>query len=121
VDWWINTERVRRRLSRRSRPTLTIEHYRLAEATLLEASLEQAPAAAQPPQGIPVLSGHLLLIEIPFDFLAMKAADLPLARAWRFYTQAVFEEAFATGYLVTDFVHDKGRSFYVLTHGETTF
>ena len=35
-------------------------------------------------------------------------------------TRAVFEEAFATGYLVTDFVHDQGRSFYVLTHGETT-
>jgi predicted GNAT superfamily acetyltransferase len=120
VDWWINTERVRRRLSRRSRPALTIEHYRLAKATLLEAPFEQAPAAAQPPQGIPALSGHLLLIEIPFDFLALKAADLPMARAWRIYTQAVFTEAFATGFLVTDFIHAKGRSFYVLTHGETT-
>jgi predicted GNAT superfamily acetyltransferase len=120
VDWWINTERVRRRLSRRSRPTLTIDHYRLAEATLLEAPREKGPFAAQPPQGVPALTGHLLLIEIPSDFPALKATDLPLARAWRIYTRAVFEEAFATGYLVTDFVHDQGRSFYVLTHGETT-
>jgi predicted GNAT superfamily acetyltransferase len=120
VDWWINTERVRRRLSRRSRPALTIDHYRLAEATLFEARREPEPAI-RPPQGPPALTGNLLLIEIPFDFLALKAADLSLAQDWRFYTRAVFEEAFATGYLVTDFVHDKGRSFYVLTHGETTF
>ena len=111
VDWWINTERVRRRLSRRSRPTLTIDHYRLAEASLLEASPGQSPVAVQPPQAVPALTGHLLLIEIPFDFLALKAADLPLARAWRFYTRAVFEDAFAAGYLVTDFVHDQRPQF----------
>jgi predicted GNAT superfamily acetyltransferase len=121
VDWWINTERVRRRLSRHSRPTLTIDHYRLAEATLLEVPREKGPFIAQPPQRVPALTGNLLLIEIPFDFPALKVADLQLARAWRIYTRAVFEEAFATGYLVTDFVHEKGRSFYVLTHGETTF
>ena len=120
VDWWINTERVSRRLSRRSRPTLTFDHYRLAEASLLEARFEQGVAAVQPPQALPALTGHLLLIEVPFDFLALKAADLPLAKAWRFYTRAVFEAAFAAGYLVTDFVNTNGRSFYVLTHGETT-
>ncbi|MGD0750113.1 MAG: hypothetical protein ABSA23_01765 [Anaerolineales bacterium] len=120
VDWWINTQRVRRRLSRRSRPILTIDHYRLAEAAFLEARLEEGSVAAQPPQAVPALTRHLLLIEIPSDFLALKVADLPLARAWRFYSRAVFEDAFATGYLVTDFVHDQDRSFYVLTHGETT-
>jgi predicted GNAT superfamily acetyltransferase len=120
VDWWINTERVKRRLSRRSRPTLTFDHYRLAEIPMLEAHLEKGADAVQPPQAVPTLTGHLLLLEIPFDFLALKAADLSLAKAWRFYTRAVFEEAFTSGYLVTDFVHTKGRSFYVLTHGETT-
>ncbi len=120
VDWWVNTERVRRRLSHRSRPILTIDHYRLAEAAFLEAPLEQGSANVKPPQAVSALSGHLLLLEIPSDFLALKAVDLPLASAWRFYTRAVFEDAFATGYLVTDFVHDQDRSFYVLTHGETT-
>jgi predicted GNAT superfamily acetyltransferase len=120
VDWWINTERVRRRLSRRTRPSLTLQHYRMAEATLLEALSGSTLAAIQPPQVPPGLAGTLLLVEIPFDFMALKAAHLPLARAWRSYTRAIFEQAFATGYLVTDFVHDQGRSFYVLTHGETT-
>ena len=119
VDWWINTQRVRRRLSRRSRPILTIDHYRLAEAAFLEARLEQGSVAAQPPLVVPALTNHLVLIEIPSDFLALKAADLPLARLWRSYSREVFEVAFAAGYLVTDFVHDQYRSFYVLTHGET--
>ena len=44
-------------------------------------------------------------MEIPSDFLALKAVDLSLAREWRFYTREVFEKAFAAGYLVTDFVH----------------
>ena len=47
VDWWINTERVKRRLSRRSRPNLTIEQYRLAEATLLKAP--PGPGTRDPP------------------------------------------------------------------------
>jgi predicted GNAT superfamily acetyltransferase len=120
VDWWINTQRVRRRLSRRSRPILTIDHYRLTEAGFLEARFQQGPLAAQPPLEVPTLTSHLLLIEIPSDFLALKAADLPLALSWRFYSREVFETAFSAGYLVTDFVHDQNRSFYVLVHGETT-
>jgi predicted GNAT superfamily acetyltransferase len=119
VDWWVNTERVKRRLSRRSRPVPVLAHYRLAEATLLEAHLDGV-SLAQPAEGIPLLSGTLVLVEIPFNFQAVKAADLSLARDWRFYTREVFEKAFASGYLVTDFVHEDERSFYVMTYGETT-
>jgi predicted GNAT superfamily acetyltransferase len=119
VDWWLNTERVERRLSRRSRPTLTPDHYLAAEVTLLEACPDREPVA-RPPEEVPSLAGTLLLVEIPSDILALKAFDLSLARDWRFYTREVFENAFAAGYLVTDFVHDDRRSFYVLTHGETT-
>jgi predicted GNAT superfamily acetyltransferase len=119
VDWWVNTKRVERRLGRRTRPPLTLDHYLTAEVTLLEAHRDRG-AAPHPPEGTPNLNGALLLIEIPSDFPALKDADLALARDWRFYSREVFETAFATGYLVTDFVHDKRRSFYVLTHGEST-
>ena len=121
VDWWIHTERVRRRLSRRSRPALTLAQYRQAEASLLEAPARPGSPFSRPLPAIPALEGLLLLVEIPYDFLALKAADLPLAQDWRFYARALFEQAFGSGYLATDFVHDQGRSFYVLTHGEATF
>ena len=119
VDWWLNSQRVERRLSRRSRPTLDLNYFRLAEATLLEACWNPG-LMPRPPEEILLLSGILLLVEIPYDFQVLKAMDLALARDWRFYTREVFEEAFAAGYLVTDFVLDEGRSFYVLTLGKTT-
>jgi predicted GNAT superfamily acetyltransferase len=119
VDWWLNTKRVERRLSRRSRPPLALEHYRAAEATSLDA-IKKHGFLLQPPEKVPELSGTLLLVEIPFDILGLKAADLDLARHWRAYTREVFENAFALGYLVTDFVNENKRSFYVLTHGEST-
>ncbi|MCX6035392.1 MAG: hypothetical protein NTV38_10515 [Chloroflexi bacterium] len=119
VDWWLNTKRVERRLSRRSRPALTLDHYRTAKATLLEVHTDRGFAPCLP-EKTSSLTGTLLLVEIPSNFPALKAADLPLARDWRFYTREVFEDAFSTGYMVTDFVHDKGRSFYVMTHEDST-
>jgi predicted GNAT superfamily acetyltransferase len=145
VDWWVNTKRVERRLSRRARPALTLEHYRTAEATLFEADTDRGPWLSPPEEtssprapacprafrgsrnrdysagtGTTRLAGTLLLLEIPSDFPALKTSDMALARDWRFYTREVFEDAFARGYLVTDFVHDQGRSFYVLTHEAST-
>lgn len=119
VDWWLNTKRVERRLSRRPRPLLALDHYRTAEATLLEAHRDSG-SVHHPPKVTPPLTGNLLLVEIPPDFSHLKAADLPLACEWRVYTRGVFEDAFTSGYLVTDFVHDNGRSFYVLTHADST-
>jgi predicted GNAT superfamily acetyltransferase len=66
----------------------------------------------------------ILLVEIPADFLALKAADIELAKEWRLVSREIFENLFESGYLVTDFVHLRGehpRSYYVLSHGEGTF
>jgi predicted GNAT superfamily acetyltransferase len=119
VDWWLNTKRVERRLSRRPRPVLALDHYLNADATMLAAHKDRG-LAPHPPETIPPLSGTLLLIEIPVDFPTLKSTDLILARDWRFYTRGIFEEAFGIGYLVTDFIHDEEHSFYVLTHAEST-
>jgi predicted GNAT superfamily acetyltransferase len=119
VDWWVNSKRVERRLSRRARPLLTLDQVFPTKALLLEAS--RVRGVVCPPVGFPECTGSLVLIEIPDDFTSIKEADLALARDWRFYSREIFETAFTAGYLVTDFVHDGGRSFYILTHGESTF
>jgi predicted GNAT superfamily acetyltransferase len=119
VDWWLNTKRVERHLSRRPRPVLALDHYLNAGATLLTALTGRGTAPC-PPETTPSLTGTLMLFEIPSDFPTIRVGDLTLARDWRFYTREIFEDAFATGYLVTDFIHDKGRSFYVLTHADST-
>lgn len=119
VDWWVNSQRVERRLSRRARPALTLDQYLAARPLLLEAS-SRPDGSPQPAGEPPRLEGALLLVEIPAHFDFLRKTDLALARDWRFYTREVFENAFAAGYLVTDFVYEQERSFYVLTHGEST-
>jgi predicted GNAT superfamily acetyltransferase len=146
VDWWVSTKRVERRMSRWARRRLDLAHF-IAAGTGIINPTELGPGGWPRPlsSGVPdpaqatfftsdlteaddILPGPpsqaLLLVEIPADFMALKAADLDLALAWRLHTRDLFENLFASGYLVTDFVHLPGvpaRSFYVLSHGESTF
>jgi predicted GNAT superfamily acetyltransferase len=124
VDWWINTRRVERRLGKRSRPTLKLSHVArsgLRPLYPLQAGTDGLP---RPPEHVPSLQDRLLLAEIPADFLRLKDRNFSLARDWRFFTRELFETAFATSYIVTDFVYDRAegesRGLYVLTHGEST-
>jgi predicted GNAT superfamily acetyltransferase len=122
VDWWINTRRVERRLSKRPRKPLKLENFSKAQ---LQPLYSPRPSRREdgwlhPPEHFSPLNGKLALAEIPTDFIAMKNGDFALARDWRFFSRELFETAFAQGYLVTDFVYDQSRSFYVLAHGEST-
>ena len=122
VDWWVNTRRVERRLGKRARRPLKLENFSKAELQPLY-ELEISGAAGgwpRAPEHFAALNGRLALAEIPSDFTALKESDFALARDWRFFSRELFETAFAGGYLVTDFVYDQSRSFYVLAHGEST-
>ncbi|HEY5730027.1 MAG TPA: hypothetical protein VIS72_08240 [Anaerolineales bacterium] len=120
VDLWVNTRRVERRLGKGARGPLKLDDFSKADLQPLYTPLIQTSSLPQPPEHVPALEGNLLLAEIPSDFNAMKEADIALARDWRFFSREVFETAFSSGYIVTDFVHDNRRSFYVLTDGEST-
>ncbi|MBI2758890.1 MAG: GNAT family N-acetyltransferase [Chloroflexi bacterium] len=124
VDWWINTKRVERRLGKRARPTLKLNHLTRV-GIQPHFTLPTGPGDwPRPPEHFPPLEAQLIAAEIPSDFMALKSADFALARDWRFFSREFFETAFAKGYLVTDFVFDQGesrpRSFYILTDGEST-
>ncbi len=120
VDWWINTRRVERRLSKRARKPLKLDDFSKADLQPLYTSLASTGDLTRPPEHFSPLEGRLVLAEIPSDFNAIKADDFSLAREWRLFTRDVFESAFSAGYIVTDFIYDEGQSFYVLSHGETT-
>jgi predicted GNAT superfamily acetyltransferase len=127
VDWWVNSPRVTRRLSKRPRRKLDLAHFLAAGTTILNPTHTQEDGLPHPhggeladiaaPQETP-----LLLVEIPADFLALKDKQPALALEWRLHTRALFENLFGRGYLVTDFVHLPGthsRSFYILSYGES--
>jgi len=132
VDWWVNSQRVNLRLSRRARLSLDLAHYLAAGAQVINAT--QVGEDGLPRPGSEIDAGDLqylradgpsaiLLLEIPADFPGLKTARPELALHWRYHIRQAFEELFSLGYLVTDFIHLPGlqtRSFYVLTHGEST-
>jgi predicted GNAT superfamily acetyltransferase len=124
VDWWLNTNRVNRRLGKRPRPTLRVSHLTRVGVRPLYSLSTGADNLPRPPEHVPALDAQLIVGEIPSDFMALKAADFALARDWRFFSREFFETAFGKGYIVTDFVfdhaHDQPRSMYVLTDGEST-
>ncbi|HET9913046.1 MAG TPA: GNAT family N-acetyltransferase [Anaerolineales bacterium] len=122
VDWWVHTRRVERRLGKRPRRPLKLENFSKAALQPLYSppASHSADNWLRPPEHFAPLNGKLALAEIPSDFPALKNADFALARDWRFFSRELFESAFAEGYIVTDFVYEQSRSFYVLAHGEST-
>lgn len=167
VDWWVNSHRVNRRLSKGARRPLDLAHYLAAGVEVINPT--RVDEGGWPhPSPLPAFSHRkgtaengadqdteythdartedegtdqdteyarhtsteefqgtekLLLVEIPADFLALKKANHDLALAWRQHIRLIFQDLFARGYMVTDFVHLTGthsRSFYVLSHGEST-
>jgi len=124
VDWWINTRRVESRLDKSSRPSLNLDHVMrtgLRPFYTLQSSTDGLP---RPPEHVPPFDDRLLLTEIPGDFIDLKSKDFALARDWRFFTRELFETAFKSNFIITDFIFDNNegipRGLYILTHGEST-
>lgn len=114
VDWWVASDRVSAAMRGAARPLPELADLLREGAVLLNPPA--ADGAPRPPD-LDLRAGGLpatVLVEIPPDFLAVKAADADLALAWRFGTRAAFEGLFAQGYEVTGFLREAGRTLYVL-------
>ena len=77
-----------------------------------------------PPLNYVSAPSNLMLVEVPTHFQALKRQDFALAQRWRAHTRDIFEGMFDSGFLVTDFIsHEdqdgQGRSYYLLTHGNS--
>lgn len=127
VDWWVNTPRVVQRLDRASRPRLGLAHFLQANAEIVNPVQNWLGNLPEPSADIKLFSEPsqpLLLVEIPAEVQVLRQQASQLALAWRLHTRKIFQTYFALDYLVTDFIHEPGapaRSFYVLSHGESTF
>jgi len=126
VDWWVNSHRVNRRLSRRARLALDLAHFLASGAPIINPSVAGEDNLPHPGERIDInleKDKTILLLEIPANFMALKTASIKLALEWRLHTRSIFEDLFAKGYLVTDFVYLNGaqpRSYYVMCYGEST-
>lgn len=129
VDWWLNSARVERRLSKKPRTKLDLAHYLAANVKIVNPThLDEEDLPHPVNTGWSILQKSIdqeliLLIEIPADFQTIITRNPNLSRIWREHSRELFSALFQAGYLVTDFIHLPGnlpRSFYVLSHGEST-
>jgi len=110
VDWRIASPRVEARL--RGEAGVSSASALMAEGV----PLLNPPVAGEPlrPSATAMAGEKRILIQIPSDFQSLKAKDRNLALEWRLHTRAMFEEAFAKGYLATDMLMEDGRGYYLL-------
>jgi len=111
VEWHIASDHVAARLSGEWTDT-SLATLRAEGVPLLNPS--PPGELPRPPEAHRPLAGDRLLIQIPANFQAIKAADMELARAWRLHTRALFEAAFAQSYTVVDLLFEEGQSCYLL-------
>jgi predicted GNAT superfamily acetyltransferase len=109
VEWHLESTHVTQRLGAppADRPA------QLADVPLLNPEPLVEPDHARTAT---LLQHQRVLIEIPANIEAIKAANIDHAQAWRRHTRALFAAAFAAGYTVTDLFVGDGRSYYVLEH-----
>jgi predicted GNAT superfamily acetyltransferase len=123
VDWWLDSPRVAARMAEGPCRHRGLDDYLRSGARLLNPP-DPGGSPKPPHEATADLWGKdskgapaTLLVEIPTDFLSIKAADPGLALAWRLGTRACFEGLFGHGFTVTDLVHESGppsRAVYVL-------
>lgn len=121
VDWWVASKRVETRLSSNRAP-LTRDLYEQTGTRILNAATFNSSSLPVPPETMLPLDAERGLIEFPALFQDVKRIDAGLAMAWRMHTREIFRKAFASGYLVTDLLYERGaapRTFYVLTRTES--
>jgi predicted GNAT superfamily acetyltransferase len=124
VDWWVTSSRVKERLSGR-RAALDLDSFTSAGCEILNPTTLAPERLPRPPDHFAKFAGMIALVEIPADFQTIKARDIALALAWRQHTRELFEAAFQSGYLVTDFFREpmggRLRAFYAISQGDAKF
>jgi predicted GNAT superfamily acetyltransferase len=116
VDWHIASTHVADRLSGKC------NFRRLSSLGAEGVPLLNHTLSGDPPRPEEValpIQGTRLLIQIPAHFQTLKTADMELARAWRLQTRALFEAAFAEGYVTTDLLFEDEQSYYLLEKNRT--
>lgn len=125
VEWWLKRASVQERISGKKRPlrlgsgqALSLSSLISDGAVILNPAIKNAAGLPVPPEAVahPELP---TLVEIPSNFRAIKQQDFALAKTWRHHTRALFETAFAQGFVVIDFLRDRDengrlRSYYLL-------
>ena len=107
VDWHINSEYVENRLAGKGKGKTTLHKHLI---------LNPVGENGRPPQATKSPREAQHFVQVPINFQAIKAKDMPLAHAWRLHTRQLFSTLFAQNYTVTDFILHQNKAYYRLNH-----
>jgi predicted GNAT superfamily acetyltransferase len=119
LEWWIASKRVAIQVAH-PLPSTPLSTWRAAGAPLINPSTPRPDGLRAPGERLALPDSAVVLVETPGNMGAVRAADLGLARAWRFHVREVIQAAIEAGYYVAD-VTDEGagktrRNYYLLKH-----
>ena len=112
IEWWLESPRVIDRLERGAAPAYErVGLHRMVVATTSRtvASGARRLLSVQPPT-----DDRFVLVEVPEDLDRLRELDPAAAREWRIGTRQAFEDRLSNGYVGSGFLHEAGRSFYLL-------
>lgn len=127
VEWWLRSQPVTDRLERNETGRYTApspEDWLRAGAQPLNPGTTRADGFRTPADAVQTPSAGYVMVEVPADLNAMKAADMGLARAWHAQSGDLLENLLnEQHYLAAWFASGFGadgtrRSFYILTTEE---
>ncbi len=110
ASWWLDSEPVQLRLAGK------LPSPKISTNRIINRCTRDSRGFPLPPESVMPLTDSRHFLQIPADINAIKMADMPLAMAWRAHSRQLFEQAFARGYTLTDFVFLKSENsaFYAL-------
>jgi predicted GNAT superfamily acetyltransferase len=121
IDWYVNSPRVINRVEKGINPP-GFSDYQQGDVVVMNPSIMAENGVITPPEHFTAPQSSMVLVEIPSDFMQLKEVDFKIAQDWRVLVREIFESAFASDYLVSDFlfVKDGGqsRSYYLLARRE---
>jgi predicted GNAT superfamily acetyltransferase len=109
VEWWLRSPRVCAIVESTAARQTFQTAYELGAQDVLSVERD-ANGLLHPLEPILDFSGDRVLIEVPADFQALKAASLELAQTWRQVTRTLFTQYFARGYAVVDYLSEMVES-----------
>jgi predicted GNAT superfamily acetyltransferase len=126
ADWWITSQRVKKRLSNKLPKNLSVPDILTNYTHCLAVTTRIKPNQFIAPQ-LSRLNMHtpLVIVEIPSNIMTIKKQDITLARKWRSVTRQIFLTYFKKSYIITGvtsgMVDNLRRSFYILERIKKTF
>ena len=120
ADWWVGHPRseahLQRLVAKPDYATLIAAGNALVVQGTFTGNL------LSPPENVSTVDGEqVILLELPFDFVALNSEDHKLGAGWRKFLATALQTYFRAGYIITNFVREGERVFYLLTPDTGTF